>query len=439
MADTMERSHFAHRRGGARLAMVLMGLAVLAGCYDQVVVPDVEDDGRIVITNDEDSLSSRVTYPDEEIPLDRQPERLVAAGPAGAPGAGGPQRAPSSVRLTLVAQVRPPTVGGTTVQATSISRRTAWGFLVSYNTRGSVFRGGVDYMINWFDRFPRLSSSAKFRDSDVSAVALSGSSIFAAEATDASGFASPAAVERIGLGWFGLDISDNGRHDVSSFAATSALAADYLYVTTGSNGHVYALDPGTLAVVGQYALDDARWVARDPATGNIVVAQGTPGRISVFRGGSFPGGSMQLLNTFSFPGADVAESKTTVEVVGGKAFIAAGSAGVQIMCLDDGSIVGSVPRPDPASLGLSPSVVVTNAVSVEGDLMFISNGEAGVYVAAGEQAFADTPCNAQQNVTVLGHLQFGSQESVNHVDYNNGVLLVAAGLGGVKVVRVRTN
>jgi hypothetical protein len=58
-------------------------------------------------------------------------------------------------------------------------------------------------------------------------------------------------------------------------------------------------------------------------------------------------------------------------------------------------------------LGLSPSVVVTNAVAVDQDLMFLSNGEGGVYL-----------------------------QSVNRVAYQNKYLIVAAGLGGLKIVQV---
>ena len=145
---------------------------------------------------------------------------------------------------------------------------------------------------------------------------------------------------------------------------------------------------------------------------------------------------MNLLNTFAFPGADMPESTSTADIAGGKAFIAAGPQGVQIMCLDDGQIVGSVPRPDPAALGLDPSVVVTNAVAVDDDLIFISNGEAGVYVAAGAQNFFETGCAEPQEITVLGRLRFDDLQSANHVAFRNKYLFVAAGLGGVKVVRV---
>ena len=108
----------------------------------------------------------------------------------------------------------------------------------------------------------------------------------------------------------------------------------------------------------------------------------------------------------------------------------------QIVCLDDGQSIGSVPRPNPASLGLDPLDVVTNAVSIEKDLMFISNGGAGIYVAQGSEEFKDTDCNAQQQITVLGKLRFDDFQSVNQVEFENDHLIIAAGLSGVKVVRV---
>jgi len=36
----------------------------------------------------------------------------------------------------------------------------------------------------------------------------------------------------------------------------------------------------------------------DEDNGRLVVAQGTPGVLSIFKEGDFPGGSMNLLNTF---------------------------------------------------------------------------------------------------------------------------------------------
>jgi outer membrane protein assembly factor BamB len=244
-------------------------------------------------------------------------------------------------------------------------------------------------------------------------------------------------LERIKIQGEKFSLADNLVMPLTSFAGTGAMATNReVYATSGDGGDVFAFDDGDLQLLGQYALDDARWVAWDEDNNRVVVAQGTPGRLSVFAEGDFPGGSMTLLNTFPYPGADVPESKTTVEVVGGKAFVAAGTEGVQIICLDNGLVVGTVPRPDPTSLGLDPSVVVTNAVTVEDDLLFISNGEAGVYAAAGDDNFEDTACSAPQNITMFGQLQFDALQSANHVAYRNNRLFVAAGLGGIKIVDV---
>jgi hypothetical protein len=244
-------------------------------------------------------------------------------------------------------------------------------------------------------------------------------------------------MERMKIKYRSTTLKDNIRVPLTSFAATSVLPVHkVVYATSGNEGGIYAFDAKKLTPLGEFPLHDARWVAIDEDNNRLVVAQGTPGVLSIFEEGAFPGGSMNLLNTFPFPGANVAESKSTVEVVGGKAFIAAGPQGVQIMCLDDGSIIGSIPRPDPASLGLDPSVVVTNAVAVDEDLMFISNGEAGIYVARGSENFDKNNC-ATQKITMLGKLRFGDLQSANHVAYKSHYLYIAAGLGGVKVVKVK--
>ena len=415
--------------------MGLLSLAVATAtvaCYDQVVAPDFETDGRISITNDEDELDARVSYPHENVPIEGD------ASPAGLASA--PARAPSSINLTLRAEVLSPNVGGSTVQATSVWATSDSKAVVSYGMVGSQALGALDYFIQLANNTPKLKSSLTFSDSDVNAVFTDGTAAYSAIATSEPSFAEPAVLERITLTGVNFTLDGNVRVPLSSFAGTSTMSTGTeIYATSGNGGGVFAFDPATLAPLGEFPLDDARWVAWDRDNGRVVVLQGTPGRLSVFAEGSFPGGSMTLLNTFAFPGADVPESKSTVEIVGGKAFVAAGPAGVQIVCLDNGQIVGSVPRPDPASLGLDPSVVVTNAVTVQDDLMFISNGEAGVYAAAGAESFETSACNAPQDIDVLGQLQFDDLQSANHVVYRNDLLFVAAGLGGIKVVEVDVN
>jgi hypothetical protein len=253
--------------------------------------------------------------------------------------------------------------------------------------------------------------------------------VYLAEATGDTGFASPAVFEIMQLQGNNLVLSGNKRMALSSFVATSVAASGTkAYATSGDAGSLFVIDPATFAISSSIPLHDARWVAADG--GKVAVVQGTPGVLSVYNESN-----MSLVGNFPFAGADIAESKSQAELVGGKAFIAAGDSGVQVLSASTGLKLGFVPRPNPDSLGLSPSVVVTNAVTIDQDLMFISNGEAGVYVAQGSQVFSATGSEAQQTITMLGKLRFGNLQSVNHVALQSGLLIIAAGLGGLKIVQ----
>jgi outer membrane protein assembly factor BamB len=251
-----------------------------------------------------------------------------------------------------------------------------------------------------------------------------------AEATADTGFIAAGVFEIMQLQGNNLVLSGNKRRALSSYVATSTAAgATKAYATTGDAGGLFGINPATLATTDSIPLHDARWVT--VAEGKLVVVQGTPGQIVVYNEST-----MNPVGTFPFPGADIAQSKSQAVVVGGKAFIAAGDSGVQVLSDSTGKIVGSVPRPNPDSLGLSPSVVVTNAVAVDQDLMFISNGEAGVYLAQGSQLFSASGSEAVQTITMRGRLRFGNLQSVNHVAYQSKYLIIAAGLGGLKIVQV---
>jgi hypothetical protein len=397
--------------------------------------------------NNPELLDPRVNYTEELIEIEN-PGASIDSSDNGIdkslePGAGGRAaaiQAVESIELTLVAEIAPPEVGGVVLQATSVALDGGDKGLVSYNTQGAQRSGAIDWITSFSSARPRLRSQIVFNDTDISAVATQGSVVYAAAATDDPSASMPAVLDRIRLNNDRFTLRNARRAQMSSFAATSVIrVGNTVYATSGSNGEVVGYDNNDLDEEGAFPLHDARWVAWDKDGDRIVVAQGTPGQLSLFEEEEFAGGTMTLLDSFPFPGADVPEAKTTVDVAGSQAYVAAGTAGVQIICLDSGEVVGSVPRPDPASVGLDPSVVVTNAVAVDKDLMFISNGEAGVYVATSEEDFKDYSCDESPEIRMLGKLQFGDLESVNHVEYENDYLFVAAGLGGVKVVEVETD
>jgi hypothetical protein len=419
-----------------RLALPLLGLAALLdlACSD-TSGPGNQANDRISITNDAGVLASRVTYFNDSIPIDSSgvgyPSALSRS--AGVTGSAAASQG-SGINLSLKAEVAPPSIGGQMLQATSVS---IVGNLavVSYNMAGSPYLGAIDVIDITNRNQPVLTSQALFTNTDVSAVTTAGSNVFLAEATGDTGFSAPAVFEVVHLSGNQLVLTGNARVALSSFAATSVASGTRLYATSGDAGSLFMIDPASFAVTSSIPLHDARWVA--VGGGLVGVVQGTPGKLSVYNESN-----MSAVGSWSFAGADIAESKSQGLLVGGKAFIAAGDSGVRVLNASTGAALGSVARPSPDSLGLSPSVVVTNSITIDQDLLFISNGEAGVYVAQGSQAFSATGAGTLPTLTMRGKLRFGNLQSVNHVAYsaggpgNPGVLIVAAGLGGLKIVQV---
>ena len=125
------------RRGpGNRSILWLLGVLTLTSCFDQILLPDVDTDGRLTVTNGEEALRERLSYVEVEIPIDP----VSPASPALFEGAAAaPTR--STVSLTLVAELDPPTVDGEVVQATAISPPRRFTFLISYNTRATRLWG----------------------------------------------------------------------------------------------------------------------------------------------------------------------------------------------------------------------------------------------------------------------------------------------------------
>jgi hypothetical protein len=417
-----------------KLALPLVGMVALlhTSCSDPSG-PGNQGNDRITIVNYAPALAARVTYYDDSIPID-----TVGVGYSSAPilpsaSLAGPPRSPqssmASYQLKLRAEVAPPIVNGQTLQATAVSIVGSLA-VVSYNMIGNPYVGGVDVIDISNQNHPVLVSQALFTNTDVSAVTTSGTNVYVAEATGDTGFLAPAAFEIMQLQGNNLVLSGNRRMGLTSFVATSVAASGTkAYATTGDAGSLFVIDPTTFAKTDSVALHDARWVT--VGGGKVVVVQGTPGQISVYNESN-----MSLVGAWSFAGATVAEAKSQAEIAGGKAFIAAGDSGVQVHSIATGLKVGSMPRPNPDSLGLSPSVVVTNAVAIDQDLLFISNGEAGVYMAQGSQAFSATGAETQQTITMIGRLRFANLQSVNHVAIQNKYLIIAAGLGGLKIVQV---
>ena len=79
---------------------------------------------------------------------------------------------------------------------------------------------------------------------------------------------------------------------------------------------------------------------------------------------------------------------------------------------------------------------MTNAVSADRDLVFISNGEAGVDLAQSPKRLNQSDDDEPIELMLVGSLGFQDLQSVNPMEYKEDVLFAAAGRGGLKIVIV---
>jgi hypothetical protein len=316
------------------------------------------------------------------------------------------------------------------LQATSVAMHGSHQ-VVSYAVAGAPHLGAIQ-VFQKFTHDPVLRSQVIFRDTEIHAADVAQGFVYGAGATEPGTFTDLADLERFKLEGSKLTLDQYARVGLPSFAATGVTRDERnVYATSGATGGLSVLDPASLAATDYLPMDDARWVAVEKD------------KVAVARGGALGGtlavldeavGALSGLTDLPFEGADTPEAKTTVELKKGNAYIAAGRAGVRVINATTGLVRATLDPPDVP--GLDPADVAANAVTVDHDLMFISFGGAGVYVAKAGCRFDALLDGDPLELTVLGHLQFGDFTSTNHVAYLDDHLFVASGLGGLKIVRV---
>ncbi len=378
-------------------------------------VPD-ETDGRMTVVNDEVKLNARVTEKNDDVAVDSLPGLGKVTGAL-------------AFSMKLVAEIAPPVVSGQKILATSVSLDGQYAY-ISYNLRGETFGGGVD-IVQVKGSKTTIKSEVLFNDTKVSSAFIdrNANKLYLAEASGNPTFDFPATVEMLRISNNKLSLAGSIRRVLTSYVATSIISSGgSVYATTGNTGGLYTLTPDSLKVVRMAPLPDVRWVDYDASSSTLATVQGG-GKLFVIT----PSTGLQGAS-YSFTGTGIPESKSTVRIIGGKALIAAGDGGVKLINISNGNLVGSIPRT--VVSGLDPSLSVTNAADASGRHLYMANGEAGVYVAEASQQLSNNSGNTAITFKVLGKLRFANQQSVNHVAFDGSTLVIASGLGGVKVVTV---
>ncbi len=383
-------------------------------------------------------LSSRIAAKKTTVPLDTTATLSVKSTHAPKTITQEPKFAVKET-YTLVGAVNAPVVDGATLGATGVTIRGDYAF-VSYNAPGATAKGAVQIIQFDSNGTPTVISEVLFKSRDVNAITVCGNDLYLALASpDLANAESPltfgtGATKGAALGKVTLDsqkkFSSSNMTEVilESYAANSIRCSDTEVIATdGNTGGLSVLDRNLATRTSKKTFSDARSADFYGASSYAAFYGGTGGQtaaISVVKSGA-------VSSTLTTNGATIAESKSVVEVTGDMAVVALNDGGVKMANLSTGATIFSLAAPSVS--GLSASVTVSNSVSACKDLLYIANGEAGVYVGKMDKKIDQTPTS----ITVLGRLDMGLKESANDIKCSNDKVFVAAGTGGFKILTVK--
>ncbi|MCH9609241.1 MAG: hypothetical protein S4CHLAM45_04680 [Chlamydiales bacterium] len=339
-------------------------------------------------------------------------------------------------KMKIISSISPPVISGVTLQACHVEI-VGNEAIVGYNVQGEIHKGGVDVFNIKNLGNPTLVSRYLFDDAKVNFATLYQGKLFLA-LTHCTDEGCQAAVQTI-------DYKGSGSKDqaaIELFPLLSGPAAMHLlpisssrlFALSGNSGCISLLSTSpALGLLSSLDLTDARWIGwRNNRDKSLYILQGTPGLLSVLDINKY---DFTLRESYPVDGLELPEAKSTVALVDKLAFIAAGSAGVQILNLENGEIIKSIPLETIEGVDLADQM--TTDLTINGNLIFTANAGAGVSVYMNKQRpFSRQNPNQPMDLSFGGRLQLGEGTSANHVALNKKYLFVASGKLGVKVIEI---
>jgi hypothetical protein len=329
----------------------------------------------------------------------------------------------------LRAEVAPPVYEGNTLQATHVKIVDNMAF-VTYNTKGDKYLGGLEVFDVKDIKNPKIVWQAIFKTVDMSSVDYYNNKIYLAGAVDldADTTASkhlkrPAMLEVLSLNAAHEIIKVDTIIGLDSYAGTDVRATNTgIYTTSGTDGFLKVFDSDLKTVLSK-PLADARSI--DVNSTNVYVLQGgglqkSGGIVNVFNKSD-----ASFVTAYNVGGANQQEAKSKLSVSDKYIFAALNEGGVQMLNLD-GSLKQAVAKPVTPQ-GEDDNNYVSNAVSLNGDLVLIANGQAGLYVGG-------IIASRHDSLAILGKIKFNDTASSNFVEAKDSVIFVATGLGGLKIL-----
>lgn len=384
------------------ITLAWVGIAV--SCTDG---PDSPSDPSILINTDSEQLSQRLTLDGSGV--------IGITAPSNPSGRVLDDDDAEKISLVLISKASSPVYEGNTLQATHVDIDEDYAY-VAYNTAGPTYLGAVE-ILDISDAYkPKIVSQAIFKNADISALEYRDGLLFLAMAIDVdqSDVSEPAnlGVVSVSNGQF---TSDFRFSSVPGFVATDVTAtSQFTALVSGSNGTLTLFDRN-LNKRSETPGEDLRGVAF--GEDRLAILSGTQGATILNPT------SMAEVARISL-GVDEAQAKRTLDIEDDHLFIALGKKGAGVYRLSNGREESLLPIPiNPENV--EQGDIVTNAVSVEDELLFMANGAAGISVSDIDDA--DEP-------ELYGVLDLDG--SSNFVRFENKFIFVATGQGGIQILKI---
>ncbi|MDM9631666.1 hypothetical protein [Robiginitalea aurantiaca] len=389
--------------------LVLAALLVWTGCSDETVVYEDGLKTDLYVETNAAALKSAISY-------DKSGVLKVIPPGVGMPE--GTMAMAGDYPLTLIATVNPPSFPGEEPLTATHADLDGDYVFVGYNKAGDVYQGAIDVIDISDPNIPQVRSRLFYSNADINSLAFSNGYIYAvgainAETSDIATGNSFIARIPVSFGVFDTEKIIYGFQQ--GFNANDVLVdGSRAIVTSGKQGVVAAYNTSDLAIAEEMYVEDARslttWL-----DGYAVLDAGSGVRLL----------NAALTETSLIPiGTDLGEtSKKTLGIWENKILVPEAAQGAGIYNGTSGTLLQYVAIPTIPS-EVSPDQAVTNAVSVNDDLLFMANGGAGLALA---ELLAST-------ITTAGTINLDG--SVNYVISKDDYAFVASGSDGLQIIQL---
>lgn len=385
-----------------------IALPFAIGCSDETTVFKDDLEENVILQDEAALLEGAISYSNAGV-LDIFEEALMTGKAAETAG---------DYPLTLIASVSPPSESsGDNLTASHVDLAGAYAF-VSYNTVGETYKGAIDVVDVSDPHNPRLTSRLIYLNADVNALKYHNGFLYVVGGVDAETSVratSNSFVARIPLNGSRMDTGDIIYGFQQGYNATDLSFRDgQVFVSSGKEGSITAYDPVDLGIRAEAFMADVR-AMETMETGLAVLDAGS--------GIRFLDGT--LSETRMFPVlTDLGDAtKKTLDVQADKVLVAEAALGTGVYDLNSGALLEYLPIPIHPD-GVDAADVVTNAVSVNEEAIFMANGGAGLSLSEG----------GENSSSPVGIIELDG--SVNYVVSRDDYAFAAVGAGGLQIIKL---